>query len=201
MEALRKSLDTISATRRSPRRAVARIRRACEKARGGRGDSSIVVVGVVDGRSYLRPPAPALCRGALLRFASSGCRFALVGVFVLAVAASGADARRDGRRLFRVRDAQRSALLPRWHLHRLRRDAGRPEAIAAAAKSGPVPSDGSREPRVITTAPQSSNSPRWSPDGKTIAFLSTRPAPGEPRATRRARRSGCCRSTAARRAV
>src|SRR5213075_2787935 len=36
--------------------------------------------------------------------------------------------------------------------------------------------DGSRAPWQFTTSPQSSNSPRWSPDGKTIAFLSSRPA-------------------------
>jgi dipeptidyl aminopeptidase/acylaminoacyl peptidase len=36
--------------------------------------------------------------------------------------------------------------------------------------------DGSRPPWQFTTAPQSSSSPRWSPDGKTIAFLSSRPA-------------------------
>ncbi|MGH9142184.1 MAG: hypothetical protein ACRD2I_13720, partial [Vicinamibacterales bacterium] len=42
-----------------------------------------------------------------------------------------------------------------------------------------VPSDGSREAVALTTVPQSSNSPRWSPDGKTIAFLSARPVPGE----------------------
>src|SRR6185436_5417789 len=42
-----------------------------------------------------------------------------------------------------------------------------------------VPADGSREPSALTTAPQSSNSPRWSPDGKTLAFLSTRPAAGD----------------------
>jgi dipeptidyl aminopeptidase/acylaminoacyl peptidase len=42
-----------------------------------------------------------------------------------------------------------------------------------------VPTDGSREPIVLTTAPQSSNSPRWSADGKTIAFLSARAAPGD----------------------
>jgi dipeptidyl aminopeptidase/acylaminoacyl peptidase len=37
--------------------------------------------------------------------------------------------------------------------------------------------DGSRPPRQLTTSPQSSTSPRWSPDGRTLAFLSTRPAP------------------------
>ena len=42
-----------------------------------------------------------------------------------------------------------------------------------------VPADGSREPSVLTTALQSSNSPRWSPDGKAIAFLSARPAVGD----------------------
>ena len=42
-----------------------------------------------------------------------------------------------------------------------------------------VPADGSREPMALTTAPQSSNSPRWSPDGKAIAFLSARPVAGD----------------------
>src|SRR6185436_18581769 len=42
-----------------------------------------------------------------------------------------------------------------------------------------VPADGSREPVALTTAPQSSTSPRWSPDGKSIAFLSSRPAAGD----------------------
>src|SRR5438876_5138592 len=36
--------------------------------------------------------------------------------------------------------------------------------------------DGSRVPWQFTTSPQSSNSPRWSPDGKLLAFLSSRPA-------------------------
>ncbi|MGI9165305.1 MAG: S9 family peptidase [Pyrinomonadaceae bacterium] len=35
--------------------------------------------------------------------------------------------------------------------------------------------DGSRAPWQFTTSPQSSNSPRWSPDGKALAFLSSRP--------------------------
>src|SRR5438552_5672875 len=35
--------------------------------------------------------------------------------------------------------------------------------------------DGSRVPWQFTTSPQSSNSPRWSPDGKWLAFLSSRP--------------------------
>ena len=37
-----------------------------------------------------------------------------------------------------------------------------------------VATDGSRGPWQFTTAPQSSNSPRWSPDGKSLAFLSAR---------------------------
>ncbi len=37
--------------------------------------------------------------------------------------------------------------------------------------------DGSRPPRQFTTSPQSASSPRWSPDGRSLAFLSTRPAP------------------------
>src|SRR4029077_11281108 len=42
-----------------------------------------------------------------------------------------------------------------------------------------VAADGSREPGVLTTAPQSSNRPRWKPDGSALAFLSARPMPGE----------------------
>jgi len=42
-----------------------------------------------------------------------------------------------------------------------------------------VPADGSREPVLLTTAVQSSTNPRWSPDGRVIAFLSARPVPGE----------------------
>jgi len=42
-----------------------------------------------------------------------------------------------------------------------------------------VPADGSRAPMALTTAVQSSNSPRWSPDGKAIAFLSARPVAGD----------------------
>jgi dipeptidyl aminopeptidase/acylaminoacyl peptidase len=38
---------------------------------------------------------------------------------------------------------------------------------------------GRAEPIALTTSPQSSTSPRWSPDGKTIAFLSARPVPGD----------------------
>ena len=36
--------------------------------------------------------------------------------------------------------------------------------------------DGSRPPWQFTTSTQSSTSPRWSPDGQSLAFLSTRPA-------------------------
>src|SRR5262245_58955722 len=42
-----------------------------------------------------------------------------------------------------------------------------------------VSADGSREPAALTTAPQSSNSPRWKPDGSALAFLSSRPIAGE----------------------
>ncbi len=35
--------------------------------------------------------------------------------------------------------------------------------------------DGSSTPRQFTTSPQSSSSPRWSPDGQYLAFLSARP--------------------------
>ena len=46
-----------------------------------------------------------------------------------------------------------------------------------------VPIDGSRTPWQFTTSPQTSNSPRWSPDGKSIAFLSSRPESAAPPAT------------------
>src|SRR3954453_4617025 len=36
--------------------------------------------------------------------------------------------------------------------------------------------DGSRAPWQFTTSPQSASSPRWSPDGKWLAFLSSRPS-------------------------
>jgi dipeptidyl aminopeptidase/acylaminoacyl peptidase len=39
--------------------------------------------------------------------------------------------------------------------------------------------DGTSEPRVLTTSPQSSTSPRWRPDGKALLFLSSRPAAGD----------------------
>src|SRR2546423_298838 len=39
--------------------------------------------------------------------------------------------------------------------------------------------DGSLAPRQFTTSTQSSNSPRWSPDGRSLAFLSARPSSSE----------------------
>jgi dipeptidyl aminopeptidase/acylaminoacyl peptidase len=46
-----------------------------------------------------------------------------------------------------------------------------------------VATDGSRPPWQFTTSPQSSNSPRWSPDGKWLGFLSSRPAEATPGAS------------------
>jgi dipeptidyl aminopeptidase/acylaminoacyl peptidase len=46
-----------------------------------------------------------------------------------------------------------------------------------------VATDGTRAPWQFTTSPQSANSPRWSPDGKSLAFLSSRPEPGSNTAT------------------
>jgi len=45
-----------------------------------------------------------------------------------------------------------------------------------------VATDSSRAPLQFTTAPQTSTSPRWSPDGKSLAFLSSRPAETPPAA-------------------
>src|SRR2546423_5629054 len=42
-----------------------------------------------------------------------------------------------------------------------------------------VPADGAREPQPLTDPARSSTTPRWRPDGKAIAFLSARPAPGD----------------------
>ena len=41
-----------------------------------------------------------------------------------------------------------------------------------------VAADGVRAPWQFTTNPQSATSPRWSPDGRSLAFLSSRPAEG-----------------------
>jgi Tol biopolymer transport system component len=43
-----------------------------------------------------------------------------------------------------------------------------------------VAADGSGAPVAIATSTQSSSYPRWSPDSKSIAFLSARPVAGEP---------------------
>ena len=42
-----------------------------------------------------------------------------------------------------------------------------------------VAADGNHKPWQFTTSPQSTNSPRWSPDGTSLAFLSTRPSEGQ----------------------
>lgn len=43
-----------------------------------------------------------------------------------------------------------------------------------------VATEGNRPPWQFTTSPQSSTSPRWSPDGKWLAFLSSRPSDTNP---------------------
>src|SRR5437588_8196079 len=46
-----------------------------------------------------------------------------------------------------------------------------------------VAADGSRPPWQFTTSPQSATSPRWSPDGQYLAFLSSRPSTTDPSTT------------------
>jgi dipeptidyl aminopeptidase/acylaminoacyl peptidase len=46
-----------------------------------------------------------------------------------------------------------------------------------------VPASGG-EPKRLTTTPGTNNSPRWSPDGRTVAFISSLPRP-DARADRR----------------
>ncbi|HMG72931.1 MAG TPA: S9 family peptidase [Pyrinomonadaceae bacterium] len=57
--------------------------------------------------------------------------------------------------------------------------------------------DGSRAPWQFTTAPQSSTSPRWSPDGKSLAFLSSRPAEATPAAAPGSAPTGTAEATRA----
>ena len=42
-----------------------------------------------------------------------------------------------------------------------------------------VATDGAKPPWQFTTSPQSANSPRWSPDGRALAFMSSRPSEGQ----------------------
>ena len=42
-----------------------------------------------------------------------------------------------------------------------------------------VSTDAGAAPRQLTVSGVSSSAPRWSPDGKAIAFLSSRPTPGD----------------------
>src|SRR5438552_6579629 len=47
-----------------------------------------------------------------------------------------------------------------------------------------VPGDASSPPRQLTASDVSSSAPKWSPDGKSLAFISSRPVAGDPASTR-----------------
>ena len=55
--------------------------------------------------------------------------------------------------------------------------------------------DGSLAPRQLTTSPQSSSSPRWSPDGRALAFLSARPLADGGNSTQQAAQQGTSQGT------
>src|SRR5947209_5907986 len=54
---------------------------------------------------------------------------------------------------------------------------------------------GSLAPRQLTTSPQSSSSPRWSPDGRALAFLSARPLADGGNSTQQAAQQGTSQGT------
>ena len=101
---------------------------------------------------------------------------------------------------FAFETLERSALLARRLDDRVRRHDRRSETESAAQRrSGRCRPTARASRSSLTTAPQSSNSPRWSPDGKAIAFLSARPAPGD--ATRHAAHAGLAAAARRRRAA
>jgi dipeptidyl aminopeptidase/acylaminoacyl peptidase len=55
--------------------------------------------------------------------------------------------------------------------------------------------DGSLAPRQLTNSPQSSSSPRWSPDGRALAFLSARPSADGSASTQQATQQGASQAT------
>ncbi|PYS76456.1 MAG: hypothetical protein DMF66_14635, partial [Acidobacteria bacterium] len=55
--------------------------------------------------------------------------------------------------------------------------------------------DGSLAPRQLTTSPQSSSSPRWSPDGRALAFLSALPLADGGNSTQQAAQQGTSQGT------
>ncbi len=61
------------------------------------------------------------------------------------------------------------------------RDYSEPGYETPAAGIWSVPFDGSAPPRQLTSGPHADRHPRWSPDGKTLAFLSDRENPGKGR--------------------
>ena len=76
--------------------------------------------------------------------------------------------------LLAVKGGRRPPALARRHAGRLRRLRARPRHRQDQQRASGSSRRPGGEPKQLTTAPGTNNHPRWSPDGKTIAFVSNR---------------------------
>ena len=179
MDALRKSLDTVSA----------------EEEAGGRRawprrEEAAAGVGAMQGLGI---------RALGIGYEKSICdqRVAVVASLALAAPLRRADARGDGRGLLLVRDARRSAFLARRLDDRLRRHDRRSEAEPPAqrrsgrARRRLARADGADDGAAVVEQPALES--RRQGDRVPVGAADA----GDAATTRRARRSGCCRSAAA----